>query len=78
MHDFRVDMPAEYEVQVQGELASHRFDGSTIHYQYPVTTIRGMMKDQSALLGILRQLINYGYPVLMVRYIANQSAEEAS
>lgn len=78
MYDLSVDMPAEYELQVQGELATHRFDGMTIDYQPPVTIIRGMMKDQSALLGILRQLINTGYPLLMVRYIANQTNEEAS
>ena len=78
MHDFSVDMPAEYELQVHGELASHRFVGLSISHQPPVTTIRGIVKDQSALLGILRQLINLGYPLLTVRYIANQTAEEAS
>lgn len=78
MHDLSVDMPAEYELQVQGELPSNRFDGLIVRYEYPITTIRGTVKDQSALLGIIRQLINHGYPLLMVRYIANQTAEEAS
>lgn len=78
MELFRVDMPAEYEIEVQGELASHRFEGLTMSYAHPVTTIRGMIKDQSALLGILRQLINSGYPLLSVRYMANQTIEEAS
>ena len=78
MVNLRVDMPAEYELQIHGELAQHRFDGLAIYYQGTVTTLRGIIIDQSALLGILRQLINLGYPVLSVRYIANQPIEEAS
>lgn len=78
MVDLSIDMPAEYELRVQGELATHRFDGLSVVYQQPITTLRGMVTDQSALLGILRQVINLGYPVLSVRYIANQSIEEAS
>lgn len=78
MHDLSVDMPAEYELRVQGELPSNRFDGLTVCYEHPITTISGTVKDQSALLGIIRQLINHGYPLLTVRYIANHTAEEAS
>ena len=78
MVELSIDRPAEYELRIQGELATHRFDGLSVTYQYPVTTLKGTVTDQSALLGILRQLINLGYPVLTVRYIANQSTEEAS
>ena len=78
MIELSIDRPAEYEVRVQGELVSHRFDGWSVTYQEPISTAKGRVKDQSALLGILRQLINLGYPVLNVRYIANQSPEEAS
>ncbi|GEM_PF-1716148 len=78
MGELSIDLPAEYEVCVQGELVTHRFDGLSVNYEYPITTLRGTVTDQSALLGILRQLINLGYPVLTVRYIANQSIEEAS
>jgi hypothetical protein len=78
MVELSIDRPAEYEVCVQGELAIHRFDGLSVTYQQPVTRLNGTVTDQSALLGILRQLINLGYPVLTVRYIANQSTEEAS
>lgn len=78
MIELSIDRPAEYELCVQGELATQRFDGLSVNYQQSVTTLRGKVADQSALLGILRQLINLGYPVLSIRYIANQTTEEAS
>ena len=78
MIELSIDRPAEYELRVQGELTTQRFDGLSVKYQYPITTLKGTVQDQSALLGILRQLINLGYPVLSIRYIANQTSEEAS
>ena len=78
MGELSINMPAEYEIHVQGEIATQRFEGLSITYQPSVTMLRGKLIDQSALLGLLRQLINLGYPVLTVRYIANQATKEAS
>ncbi len=75
-----LDHPAVYEVAVQGrlgenwsdwlsglELESENADGPTI------TMLRGTVADQAALFGLLDRIRDLGLPLLLVRYIAEET-----
>jgi hypothetical protein len=73
--------PAEYHIHIQGSLDiswSDRLSGMSVTTTggknlTALTTLRGELIDQSALLGVLNTLHDLGYAVLQVKYIA-QSA----
>jgi len=76
-----ITYPAEYQIHIQGRLDigwSDRLAGMSVTTTggknlKPLTTLRGELIDQSALLGVLNNLHDLGYAVLQVKYIA-QSA----
>jgi hypothetical protein len=79
----RLDQPAIYEIQLFGRLEEHwtnHFDGFAISYhpfegeaavvQQPITTLRGVAADQSALHGMLNHIRDLGLPLLKVECIS--------
>ncbi len=71
----KMDHMAVYHIQIQGSLAPHWSDylnGLTIKVshedEYPITTLSGEIVDQAALLGVLTNLYNLGYPILEVEH----------
>lgn len=77
----QVHEPVIYEIRVQGTLSAERSDyvgGMRISTEYndgggPVTTLRGRLLDQSALLGVLNFLVNRMLPLLSVEYLPGAS-----
>ena len=66
-----IDQPAWYRIQVQGRVDDRWADwlgGLTLtregEGETAVTTLTGTVADQSALMGLLQQLCNLGFPVL--------------
>ena len=37
--------------------------------QYPMTTLTGQLIDQSALIGVINSLYDFGYPILLVECV---------
>ncbi|HNS51571.1 MAG TPA: hypothetical protein PKO09_10365 [Anaerolineae bacterium] len=63
-----------YEIQVQGRIGerwAHWFDDMSLdardEAEGSVTTLRGSVADQAALLGLLQWLYTLGLPLLLVR-----------
>ena len=69
-----VDDSAVYIIRVQGFVGADWSDylgGLTVslsHQEPPVTTLRGEVLDQAALIGIINSLYDMGYPLLHVEY----------
>ena len=74
----RRDTPATYRIRLQGKLDeswSDYLDGMTITIaqtasQIPVTILTGRLVDQAALIGVLNNLYDLGFPVLSVECLA--------
>ncbi len=72
---YAADRPAIYHIQVQGRLDpswSDWFDGMTLEVESKeaevlVTTLTGMVLDQSALHGLLNRIRDLGLPLLSVQ-----------
>ncbi len=72
--------PADYQIVVQGKLDiswSERLSDMSITItggggRRPLTTLRGKLIDQSALLGVLNTLHDLQYGVLKVEYFPNE------
>ena len=68
--------PATYRISIMGTLDKKWSDycgGMTIEHdialnQYPMTTLTGILADQSALIGVLNSLYDIGCPILSVEY----------
>ena len=81
----KVTYPADYEIVVQGKLDigwSQRMSDMTITITgggglTPITTLRGNLVDQSALLGVLNTLHDLHYDILLVKHISPDSSNEA-
>ena len=66
--------PATYKISVQGTLDKHLsayYGGMTIEHRSDpkrdaMTILTGLLKDQSALIGVLNSLHDTGYPILLV------------
>ena len=69
--------PATYRISIQGILDkkwSDYYGGMSIEHdvvldQYPVTILTGLMVDQSALVGVINTLYDFGYPILLVECV---------
>jgi len=69
--------PATYRVSILGTLDKQWSDycgGMTIEHtiflqQYPVTILTGLLTDQSALVGVINTLYDFGYPILTVECV---------
>ena len=69
--------PATYRISIMGTLDKKWSDycgGMTIEHdialnQYPMTTLTGILADQSALIGILNSLYDMGCPILSVECV---------
>ncbi len=69
--------PATYQISVQGTLDKHLsayYGGMTIEHRSDpkrdaMTILTGLLKDQSALIGVLNSLHDTGYPILLVECI---------
>ncbi len=70
----RLDDRADYCIRVQGYIGgdwSDYFGGLEIirnQQDPPVTTLKGQVIDQAALIGIINGLYDMGYPLLSVEY----------
>ena len=70
-------MPTHYEIRVKGHLSqrwSEWFDGMTIEFELeggvkPVSTLTGLLADQSALYGVLGKIRNLGLKLLSVECV---------
>jgi hypothetical protein len=64
------DVPASYELRINGHLDQHWstwFDGFTITHQDDGTsTLRGVVRDQSELHGLLAKVRDLGTPLISV------------
>ena len=69
--------PATYRISIMGTLDKKWSDycgGMTIEHdivlnQYPITTLTGILADQSALIGVLNSLYDMGCPILTVECV---------
>jgi len=69
--------PATYRISIMGTLDKKWSDycgGMTIEHdialnQYPMTTLTGILADQSALIGILNSLYDMGCPIISVECV---------
>ena len=69
--------PAMYRISIVGTLGkkwSDYYGGMSIEHdvvldQYPVTILTGLMVDQSALVGVINTLYDFGYPILLVECV---------
>ena len=69
--------PATYRISILGTLdkqLSDYYGGMTIEHtfvlqQYPVTILTGLLTDQSALIGVINTLYDFGYPILTVECV---------
>lgn len=76
----KTDQPAYYQFIIQGELDkkwSSWFDGMTIETELSslntkITTLTGIVSDQSALYGLLSQFRDLGLSLLQVKYIKSK------
>ena len=77
------EQPAVYSIRILGFLDkswSDRLGGLEIVCcktndcdETPVTTLKGQLIDQAALLGVLNTLYNWHYPLLAVEYLGRIS-----
>jgi len=74
-HQLSLDKPAVYHIEIQGTLSpqwAEYLGGLEInisHQQDPsLTTLKGEITDQAALMGILNSLYNLGFPLRVVEY----------
>lgn len=79
-HRLRVDQPAHYRIRVQGWVDDRWADwlgGLTLAREgesdSAATILTGAVTDQSALVGLLQQLCNLGFPVLSAAQIEGGS-----
>ena len=69
-----IDDFANYVIRVQGSVGADWSDYlggleiSLSQQEPPVTTLRGEVLDQAALIGIINGLYDMGYPLLYVEY----------
>jgi hypothetical protein len=69
--------PATYRISILGTLEkkwSEYYGGMTIEHtivlqQYPVTILTGLLTDQSALIGVINTLYDFGYLLLTVECV---------
>jgi hypothetical protein len=69
--------PATYRISVMGTMDKKWSDycgGMSIEHnvvldQYPMTTLTGQLRDQSALIGVINSLYDFGYPIILVECI---------
>jgi hypothetical protein len=69
--------PATYRISILGTLDKKWSDycgGMTIEHdlvlnQYPMTTLTGLLIDQSALIGVLNSLFDMGCPIISVECV---------
>ena len=75
------ETPPHYEIRVQGHLDDRRaccFEGLTIlHQTNGETVLKGPVRDQSALYGLLSWLQNMGVPLLSVRQLTEEEVISA-
>jgi hypothetical protein len=79
-HDFGFSKPAVYEITVLGELNEkwlERIGGLKISrksakYKKPVSILRGSLKDQSALSGVLNTLYDLHLSIVSVKMIEQE------
>ncbi len=77
------DQPLPYQIQVQGSLDSKWFtvfNGMTIESErvadgVMVTTLRGMVADQSALHGMLNHVRDLGLTLILVRLLETEVSQ---
>ena len=73
-HRLKLDDSANYRIRVQGAVGKDWSDylgGLEIalsQQEPPVTTLRGQVIDQAALIGIINGLYDMGYPLLSVEF----------
>jgi hypothetical protein len=75
-----LDRPALYEIKVGGRLNekwSDYFEGMTITVEphddaATITSLRGVVTDQSTLFGLLKQIRDLGLPLLLVERVAGE------
>jgi hypothetical protein len=73
--------PATYKITIQGTLDKHLsayYSGMTMEHRSDpkrdaMTILTGLLKDQSALMGVLNSLHDTGYPILLVECIEASS-----
>jgi len=74
-HPIPFDLPATYQISVQGRIDStwsDRLEGMAICLVMvepgpPVTTLKGELRDQTALVGVLNTLYELHLPLLLVK-----------
>jgi hypothetical protein len=77
-HPINVYQPAEYLLELQGRLDpiwSDSFDGMTLTAEtapggFTITTLRGVVADQSTLHGMLSHIRDLGLPLLKVECLS--------
>lgn len=75
------DREAVYEIRVLGTLDptwSDWFDGFTIISQGDETSLRGVVADQAALMGLLMKIGHLNLPLLMVRRIGSADGNKGN
>ena len=77
-----MDQPAEYQITAEGRLDPERgewFNGMTVEVRraggVAVTVLRGSVRDQADLHGMLRTLYTLGMPLLAVRLARLQAPD---
>jgi hypothetical protein len=81
-HPLALDQPAQYLIEVQGQLAeswSSNFNGMSISIRAnsentKITTLQGVVADQATLHGILNSIRDLGLPLLKVEYFSHNEA----
>ena len=80
----KLDQPAKYRICVRGDLAeswSNRLQGMEITRQAQedssvITTLKGQLIDQAALMGVLVALNNMRLPLISVEYLGTAGKDE--
>lgn len=76
------DVPTAYELRVHGHLDHHWstwFDGFTLtHHDDGTTTLRGRVRDQAELHGVLVKVRDLGTTLVSVRLVCRESEEHAA
>ena len=80
----RSDEPSNYRIKVSGKVKqswSEWFNGMAIEFEMaagenPVSTLTGLLADQSALFGVLNKIRNLGLKLLSVEQINRELKEE--
>ena len=82
---FRVDQPAVYRIDVQGHLtveSRQRFDEMAVTVAFnpngvPITSITGLVIDQSALHGILARIRDLAVPIIHLELLKVSSRDSS-